>query len=307
MLISNRKLIGFSVLVGIVFAGVLITTHYESNSKAIIQPATSIKLGVFDGERAMRDLEFQVSLSPRTPGSKSHEIVRNWIIEQLKLNGWSTKIQPDVYNSQPIYNLIGNYAEDAPYILIGAHYDSRLYADKDSDPSLINQAVPGANDGASGVSVLLELARTIPEESRKNIWLVFFDAEDQGRINGWDWILGSQSFVNQIPSLPEKVVIIDMVGDKDLQLYYESNSDAKLQQEIWNIGAESGYQKIFHQQYKHTILDDHIPFAKRGIPSIDLIDFDYSYWHTTQDLTDKVSADSLQAVGTTLLRWIAEQ
>ena len=306
-MIKIRKFVGYPVLIGLSLAGVLILSIYEYISKAIFQPVNSYELGVFDSERAMRDLEYQVSLSPRTPGSKSHEIVRNWIIEQLKLNGWSTKIQSDMYGNQPIYNLIGNYGEDVPYILIGAHYDSRFFSDQDPDPSLMNQAVPGANDGASGVSVLLELARTIPEESRKNIWLVFFDAEDQGRINGWDWIIGSQSFANQIPSLPQKVIILDMVGDKDLQLYYESNSDAKLQQEIWDIAAESGYQNTFQQQYKHSILDDHIPFAKRGIPSIDIIDFDYPYWHTTQDLIDKVSAESLKAVGTTLLRWIAEQ
>ena len=136
-------------------------------------------------------------------------------------------------------------AKITPYILIGAHYDSRYYSDQDPDPSSRNKPVPGANDGASGVSVLLELARTIPEASRKNVWLVFFDAEDQGRINGWDWIIGSQSFVNQIPVLPQKVIIVDMVGDKDLQLFYESNSDADLQQEIWNIAAESVTIKIY--------------------------------------------------------------
>ncbi len=302
-----RKLISFLVLIMVILVVVLLTTQNESDSKSMIQPNIPIEIGYFDGERAMKDLEFQVSLSPRTPGSKSHETVRNWIIEQLKLNGWSTKIQPDLYNNQPIYNLIGNQGENSPYILIGAHYDSRFYSDHDPDPSLRNQGVPGANDGASGVSVLLELARTIPDDYRKNIWLVFFDAEDQGGINGWDWIIGSQSFVDQIPALPQKVIIIDMVGDKDLQLFYESNSDANLQQEIWSIAAELGYQNIFHQQSKHSILDDHIPFAELGIPSIDIIDMDYPYWHTTQDITDKVSAKSLQAVGTTLLSWISEQ
>lgn len=304
---SLKKFIGFPVFIVVLLAGVLITYNNESNSKAIIQPTNPIEFGIFDGERALKDLEFQVSLSPRTPGSKSHETVRKWIVEQLKLNGWSTKIQSDTYNNEHIYNLIGNYSEDTPYILIGAHYDSRYYSDQDPDPSLRNKPVPGANDGASGVSVLLELARTIPEASRKNVWLVFFDAEDQGRINGWDWIIGSQSFVNQIPVLPQKVIIVDMVGDKDLQLFYESNSDADLQQEIWNIAAESGHQNIFHQQFKHTILDDHIPFAKLGIPSIVIIDIDYPYWHTTQDLTDKVSAKSLHAVGSTILKWISEQ
>jgi len=306
-LISIKNFFGFSLLLVITIAGILISSMHESNLKVSLQPTDSIEFDVFDGERALKDLEFQVSLSPRTPGSKSHEKVRNWITEQLTLNGWSTKIQTDLFKDQPIYNLIGNYSEDNPYILIGAHYDSRFHSDQDPDPSLKNQAVPGANDGASGVAVLLELARTIPEESRQNVCLVFFDAEDQGRIDDWDWIIGSQSFVNQLHNLPEKVVIIDMIGDKDLQLYYELNSDEKLQQEIWNIAAESGYQNIFIKHFKHSILDDHVPFAKLGIPSVDIIDFDYPYWHTTQDLTDKVSAESLQAIGATLLRWIAEQ
>ncbi len=98
-------------------------------------------------------------------------------------------------------------------------------ADHDPDPALRTQPVPGANDGASGVAVLLELARSLPETLHAQVWLVFFDAEDQGDIQGWDWILGSRAFAQQLTTKPDAVVVIDMIGDKNLDIYYESNSD----------------------------------------------------------------------------------
>jgi Zn-dependent M28 family amino/carboxypeptidase len=166
--------------------------------------------------------------------------------------------------------------------------------------------VPGANDGASGVAVLLELARTLPEDISP-VWLVFFDAEDNGRIEGWDWILGSRAFVEEVPVSPQAVVIVDMVGDADLNLYYELNSDETIRTEIWNTAAALGYGNIFIQTGKHSMLDDHTPFLEKGIPAVDIIDFDYPYWHTTEDTLDKVSTESLGAVGDTLWHWLVEQ
>ena len=112
-------------------------------------------------------------------------------------------------------------------MIIGAHYDSRLLADPDPDPSLRNQPVPGANDGASGVAVLLELARILPKNLDKTIWLVFFDAEDNGNIPGYDWIMGSRVFVQTLIDKPDEAIIIDMIGDADLNIYQEKNSDQK--------------------------------------------------------------------------------
>jgi Zn-dependent M28 family amino/carboxypeptidase len=181
-----------------------------------------------------------------------------------------------------------------------------MVADEDPDPAKQFDPVPGANDGASGVAVLLELARVLPDNSVP-VWLVFFDAEDNGRIEGWDWILGSQAFVEELDFHPEAVVIVDMIGDAVQDIYIERNSNPALVNEIWGIAAELGYQKSFIATAKHSMLDDHTPFIRAGIPAIDIIDFDYPYWHTTEDTVDKVSAESLEAVGKTLQEWISRR
>jgi len=108
-------------------------------------------------------------------------------------------------------------------------------------------------------------------------------------------------------SHPEGVVIVDMVGDEDLQIYLEANSDESLRQQIWQQAADLGYEDVFINEVRHSMLDDHTPFLELGIPAIDIIDFDYPYWHTTLDTLDKVSAVSLQVVGETLLAWVNSQ
>jgi Zn-dependent M28 family amino/carboxypeptidase len=143
----------------------------------------------------------------------------------------------------------------------------------------------------------------MPENVRRHVWLVFFDAEDNGNIAGWDWILGSKAFVEQLDGKPDAAVIVDMVGDKDLNIYMEQNSDLTLSAEIWSQAAQLGYSQQFIPSPKYRMLDDHTPFLNAGIPAVDIIDFDYPYWHTSADTPDKVSAESLQAVGDTLLAW----
>jgi len=187
-----------------------------------------------------------------------------------------------------------------------AHYDSRLVADNDPDRNNHLLPVPGANDGASGVAILLELSKVIPEDSIP-IGLVFFDAEDNGRIPGWDWILGSRAFVANLKYKPRAVVLVDMVGDSNLDIYMEMNSDPELNRQIWEVARALGYEKSFIPEYKHRIIDDHVPFIEAGIPAIDIIDIDYPYWHTTLDTVDKVSPESLNQVGNTLLQWILAQ
>ncbi len=266
------------------------------------QPATV----TFDGQRALTDVDFQTSLGPRTVGSVAHSQTIEWIRAELKDAGWQSEIQYAEMLGHPIQNVIAYRTNITPKIILGAHYDSRLFADNDPDPAKRNQPVPGANDGASGVAVLLELARTLPQKTPA-VWLVFLDAEDNGRINGWDWILGSRAFVQQNDIKPEAVVIVDMVGDSELNIYMENNSDAALSKEIWGQASQLGYNQAFIPIPKYTILDDHVPFLDAGIPAVDIIDIDYPYWHTTADTTDKISARSLQIVGDTLWHWIVNK
>ena len=260
----------------------------------------------FDGQRAYTDVETQVAFGPRVPGSDGHAKIREWMREELVQAGWQVEVQKSEALGHPIQNIVARRSDAPPQIIIGAHYDSRMFADHDPDPSQRTNYVPGANDGASGVAVLLELARTLPKDTPP-IWLIFFDAEDNGDIEGWDWILGSGEFVRNNSIQPRAVIVVDMIGDADLNIYKERNSNPALTDEIWATAKNLGYENKFIPQYKYSMLDDHTPFLQAGMPAIDIIDFDYPYWHTTQDTPDKVSAESLQAVGETLQVWITQQ
>lgn len=257
----------------------------------------------FNAERAYRDVEYQLSLGPRIPGTLGHDQILDWMQSELESSNWQVERQELTINGKKIINLIASRGA-GEYILLGAHYDSRIFADHDPEPALKNDPVPGANDGASGVAVLLELARTLPVDPPGAIKLVFFDAEDNGGIDDWDWILGSRAFVRELVNKPSAAIIVDMIGDADLEVYYERNSDVILMEQIWQQARNLGYENIFIPEYRHSMLDDHTPFIEAGIPAVDLIDFDYPYWHTTSDTLDKVSPESLKAIGDTLTAWL---
>lgn len=261
----------------------------------------------FNGERALQDVAYQMSLGPRLPDTEAHAQTVSWMADGLQEAGWSVEIQKTELLGHHIENVIAKRGSGRPWIILGAHYDNRLHADQDPDPAARQLPVPGANDGASGVAVLLELARVLPQDIEGQIWLVFFDAEDNGSIEGWDWIMGSRGFADSLQSDPDAVVVVDMIGDANLNIYLEANSDSDLAAEIWQQAAELGHDDFFINLVKYSMLDDHSPFLSRGIPAVDIIDFDYPYWHTRADTLDKISASSLQAVGETLLSWLLAQ
>ena len=260
----------------------------------------------FNRQRAYADVETQVAFGSRAPGSEGHAKILAWMRGELESAGWQVEIQESEALGHPIQNLVARRNDERPQIIFGAHYDTRLHADNDPDPSKHTEHVPGANDGASGVAVLLELARSLPDDTPP-IWLVFFDAEDNGNIEGWDWILGSREFVANNSVQSRAVVIVDMIGDADLNIYKEYNSNAELMDEIWTTAQSLGFEDKFIPEFKHSMTDDHTPFLQAGLPAIDIIDFDYPYWHTTQDTPDKVSPQSLEAVGKTLWTWVTQQ
>jgi len=260
----------------------------------------------FNADRAYQDVEYQLSLGPRIPGTSGHEQILDWMESELEAENWQVKRQELSINGKKIINLIASRGV-GEYVLLGAHYDTRILADHDPEPSLKDDPVPGANDGASGVAVLMELARTLPENLPVAIKLVFFDAEDNGGIDDWDWILGSRAFVRELVDKPSAAIIVDMIGDVDLEVYYERNSDITLMEQIWQHANNLGYENIFIPEYRHSMLDDHTPFIEAGIPAVDLIDFNYPYWHTTSDTLDKVSPESLKAIGDTLTAWLLDK
>ncbi|NIM92624.1 MAG: M28 family peptidase [Anaerolineales bacterium] len=256
----------------------------------------------FDGERAFRLVEKQMEFGTRIPGTEGHRETGDWIIDELNDLEWEVEEQKFTYKGILGRNIIAkNGLEDGEWIILGAHYDTRPKANR--DPDHYDEPVPGANDGASGVAVLLDLARVLPPLIDQPLWLVFFDVEDSGGIDDMEWVAGSTYFVETLVKYPEAVVVIDMVGDSDLGIYFENNSDFDLSHQIWTIAEELGYES-FIRLPKYTIIDDHVPFIRRGIPAVDIIDFDYAYWHTTEDTLDKVSAESLEQVGRTLQEWL---
>ena len=259
---------------------------------------------VFDGERAFADVEYQVALGPRIPESEGHAEAVAWMMDTLRDFGWEVELQETERFGHPIRNVIAKRGSGWPWLILGAHYDTRILADQDPTLEARQKPVPGANDGASGVAVLLELARVLPRDLEGQVWLVMFDAEDNGRIEGWDWILGSSAFAESLTEHPDGVVVVDMIGDADLQIYLEINSDNGLREEIWEQAASLGHAGVFINEEKFSMLDDHTPFLRLDIPAVDIIDFDYPYWHTLSDTPGKVSSDSLQIVGETLLAWL---
>lgn len=287
-------------IIGLLFALALI---WYARAFFLDRIAASV---IFDGQRAYADVQTQAAFGPRIPGSDAHAKILAWMRTELESAGWQVEIQQSEAMGHLIQNLVARRSNAAPQIILGAHYDSRLRANRDPNPANQNQPVPGANDGASGAAVLLELARTLPKDSVP-VELVFFDVEDNGEIPGWDWILGSTAFVQNMKTKPRAMILVDMVGGAKPKFYMEGNSDAKMRTSIWTAASKLGFQDSFIPQVKYNILDDHIPFVQAGIPSVDIIDIDYPYWHTLADTPEHVSADSLKMVGDVLLDWLDEQ
>lgn len=263
-------------------------------------PTPAPRAGEYSGTAAYQHVLAQTAFGPRPAGSQASRQTADYISAHLAEQGWQVEIQGFTYHDVPAWNIIGK-AGKGPLVIVGAHYDTRKLADADPDPLRREEPVLGANDGASGVAVLLELARALDKTALSNeVWLTFFDAEDNGGIDGWEFSAGATYMARTLRIKPQMVVIVDMVGDADQQLYRERNSTPELVDRIWEIAARLGYSDHFIPQEKWAMTDDHTPFLARGIPAVDIIDFDYPYWHTVQDTPDKVSPDSLLRVGRVL-------
>lgn len=281
----------------------------------LLQCNTSAPVTQFDGKQAFEHLLVQEAMGPRIPGTPGQQKFLQWAEELLKDYGWEVRRQDfEAYYQQkgevlPMTNLVATrypHIEDRPLILLGTHFDTRAFADEDPDHP--DMPVPGAHDGASGVAVLIETARIISEYynllPEYNIALLLFDGEDGG-ITSRYFCMGSRWFVrnDHLVDDIEFAVILDMIGNKDLQIFKEKRSydhSPELVRSFWREGRRH-YPENFYSEVKYEIYDDHVPFIDRGIPAFLVIDFDYPYWHTIQDTADKCSPDSLQAVGDVLL------
>ncbi len=253
----------------------------------------------FDGEQAYNHAWAQCNFGPRPPGSEALRQAGDYIIEQLENQGWAVEEQTFEYQGVTVRNLIGRKGQGTP-VIIGAHYDTRARADNDPDPERRDEPVPGGNDGASGVGVLLELARSLNvHDAGHQVWLAFFDAEDNGSrgLPGWNWIVGSTYMAEHLGTQVDFMILLDMIGDQDQRILWEGFSTAWMREAVWDVAGQLDYSDHFIPQIGPHLIDDHRPFLNQRIPAIDIIDFDYPYWHTTQDTCDKLSIGSLTRVG----------
>lgn len=262
---------------------------------------------LFNGLDSYSYLVNQCDFGPRPPGSDNLSLCREMIVETFESFGWNVTFQNFTYHEIDCVNIIvrWNEQENSP-IILGAHYDTRPPGTSDPGSGV------GANDGASGVAVLLELADALPEHIRPAVEMVLFDAEDSGGISDWDWIQGSTYYVSQLSverrDTINAMILLDMVGDIDLELPRERSSTDSLQNSIWSIADQLGYNDTFVDVYRGPIIDDHRPFLDAGIPAVDLIQVPFpSYWHTLEDTPDKCSADSLEIVGEVIEVFLVEE
>jgi len=266
----------------------------------------------FDQQRAFRDLQRQCAFGPRVPGSEAHELCSRWLADQLSACTRHVIRQSFTATARGkqlrLTNLVAVFnPQGSEHVLLCAHWDSRPVADRDPAPASRARPVPGANDGASGVAVLLEIARALKRRPpRQRVTIALFDGEDYGAATD-EMLLGSREFARRFSGPPVSwAALLDMVGDRELRLPVEQHSQrlaAQVVDRIWSAAARVG-STAFVRERGPGIVDDHLPLLAKGIPCVDVIDFDYPYWHTASDTPDKCSPASLGQVGRAVLEAI---
>ncbi len=286
-----------------------------AESTPAASPTNGKQASAFDGERAFNHVKAQVAFGPRPAGSAAIEKTREYLARELKSSG----LQPtfdEFTETTPrgkikFKNVIAELpGETSDLVIIASHYDTKEFKEF---------TFVGANDGGSSTGILLEIARVMAADKQKRKFtyqFVFFDGEEafchdwNECLGGNDHLYGSRHHAEKFKKEKQiervkAMILLDMVGDKDLAIPREETSSAWLVNAIWDTAREIGYSNHFPNR-SQSMTDDHIPFLQAGMPAVDLIDFEYgnedgSYWHTAEDTLDKISAKSLKAVGDVVL------
>jgi hypothetical protein len=267
----------------------------------------------FDGAAGLRYIEQQMAFGPRIPGTAGHENMGDWLDSTLRAQADTVVVQDWNHVSLKgdtlrMRNFIARFNPTMPRrILYLAHWDTRPASGPDSALDF-SRPVPGANDGGSGVALLLGVAdRLKAQPPEVGVDLLFVDGEDYGIFkDSVDVLIGSTYYSKNMVAgpRPEFAVLFDMVADRELKIFMESNSSIGAPQvvdRVWTTAEALGYTAYFDRRARHTLMDDHIPLQRAGIRAIDVVDFDYgpdhAWWHSPDDTIDKVSAESLRIVG----------
>lgn len=264
------------------------------------------------GQAALDHVRELVSYGPRPSGSAAHSKMQQYIVGKAQAAGWTA--EQDRFTADtpigpvPMNNIVAKRPGRSPRVLLLAtHYDTKLFQEF---------RFVGANDGGSGTGLLLALAPILAQRNfNHTVWLVWLDGEEA--VREWtdaDSLYGSRHMAEKLKAegaVPQigAFLLVDMIGDRDLDLHRETNSTPWLTDLVWGVARRLGQQRHF-QNSSQTISDDHLPFLAAGVPAVDLIDYNYgrdnAYWHTAADTLDRLSAQSLQVVGEVLLEAVAE-
>ena len=286
---------------------------------AVAKPMAQVKVPKFDSSLALEHVEKQLSFGTRVPGSPTHKAAREWMVETMKAYGWSVEEEhftAKVYTGEelPGTNIIAKYnPAAATRILLAAHYDTRHIAEKDETESRKSDPIMGADDGASGVGVLMSLAKTIGESPLEiGVDIVLFDLEDYGdpdSTNGdsSSWAIGSAHWAKNVDRKykPKHAILLDMVGAKDAtfpQETYSRRMNKQLVDKVWKLAQDMGYGNYFVNEDRGGVQDDHLSVANyAGIPMIDIIhkttDGFGHYHHTHKDDIEIIDKRTMKAVG----------
>ena len=322
----------FTKMLYILFAAAMIScsqTPSSSSAKVESQPVKQQNVPAFDADSAWVFVENQVKFGPRVPNSEAHVACGNYLTSELKRFGaqvYEQEATLTAYNGTQLKakNIIGSYnPENSKRVLLFAHWDSRPYADHDKDPANHKKPIDGADDGASGVGVLLEIARQFSIKSPAiGIDIIFFDAEDYGtpefvkEYKENTWCLGAQFWAKNPHVKGYKAdfgILLDMVGAKNASFFKEATSmryAPQVVEEVWSTARDLGYGKFFINAEGGAITDDHqYVILGRNIPCIDIIYTDPEsdngfgpHWHTQNDTMDNIDRETLKAVGQTVLQ-----
>ena len=295
--------------------GLTAMTGLSSCSAQSDKPPQTKAPNEFNADTAMSYIRQQVAFGPRIPGSAGWKSTGDWIVSHMRATADTVLEQNWTYTTTkgakiPLRNIFARFKPNATdRILYVTHWDTRPEANSETDTDKQKLPIPGANDGASGVALLLAIGDALKKlPPNVGVDLLFVDGEDYGTFTpDTDVLLGATYFAAHLPSATYKPmfgVLWDMIGDKDLQIYQEVhsvNAAPEVVQRVWAKAREFGYDKYFIPEARTPITDDHVPLIAAGIRIIDVIDIDYPDHHLLSDTVDKVSVESMRIVGNVAL------
>ncbi len=276
---------------------VVVVVVDETGTPVSPTPTTS-----FSGQQALGYVAAQVALGPRPSGSNANQAAAAQIADELSRLGWTVETQEFDHDGVPMRNVLARAGSGSEAVLIATHFDTRPVADRDSDPARRADPTLGANGSASGVAVLLELARAIDRSLLgKQVWLAFLDGGDTEGLPGAPaGGAGAAHLAQTLVERPQEVIVISTVGGENQRFRYHPDAEPQLSERLWLLAARLGNAEWFIPETSQTPTPWTLPWQDWGRPRAAIFGDDYPYRHTTEDTPSRISAISLERVGALL-------